>query len=342
MRGAARILAGDVGGTKTILGLFRWDGARLTTVRQAMYRSLEHPGLSSIVRGFLDGAAEAVDAACFGVPGPVVGGRVPTVNLHWAIDARDVGRETGIAHVELVNDLLATAEGVFALDEHELVTLQEGKRLGVPGNAALVAPGTGLGMAVLARVGDGFVPLASEGGHMDFAPQDEEQIELLRYLQRRFGDHVSVERILSGPGLVNVYEFLRDTGHASELPEVCEQMLELDPGGVIGRAGLSGRCALSVRALDLFAFVLGATAGNLALAALATSGVFLGGGIPPKILEKMTDGRFLAGFLQKGRFRPMLETFPVRVILNERTALLGAAHRAVRAFERAWEPSGEG
>jgi glucokinase len=205
--------------------------------------------------------------------------------------------------------------------------LQAGKPQAGAGNAALVAPGTGLGMSILFRTASGLQPSPSEGGHSDFAPRSEAEIDLLRALQRRYG-RVSVERLLSGPGLANIYEHLRDSGLAPELPAIRERMQTEDPGSVIGRAGVSGECQLSVRALEMFCEILGATAGNLALIALAAGGVYLGGGIPPKIVSKLQEGGFLRAFLAKGRFSELLETFPVWVVLNDRTGLLGAARRA--------------
>lgn len=328
------ILAGDVGGTKTVLGLFRAEGPRLELVRSDTFRSADHPSLGSVVSAFLQaGAAGSVEAACFGVAGPVIGGRIKATNLTWEVDGQEVSAQSGIPRIELVNDLLATASGIAELQPHELWTLQDGSDAGEPGNAALVAPGTGLGMAILFRSGRELLPSASEGGHMDFAPRDEEEIALLRTLQQRFG-RVSVERILSGPGLVNVYEHLRDTGFAPELPSIREQMRTSDPAGVVGTAGVQGTCPLSVKALGMFCTILGATAGNLALVAVASGGVYLGGGIPPKILPRLKDGAFLKAFLTKGRLSPMLEAFSVQVILNDRTGLLGAARRAARLAER--------
>lgn len=328
------ILAGDVGGTKTNLGLFERDGDRLVLRRNETLRSSDYPGLEALLAQFLGAEKPRLEAACFGIPGPVVAGRVRTANLSWEVDADSVVQATGIPKVLLVNDLLATAEGIAALGPEELATLQPGSPPAEPGAVALVAPGTGLGMSILARVGSELMPQPSEGGHMDFAARNDEEYGLLRFLQARYG-RVSVERILSGPGLVNLYEYLRDVERAPESPQIRDEMKTQDAGGVIGRAGLSGEDPLCVHALDLFVSLLGATAGNLALLSLSTGGVFLGGGIPPKILPKLREPLFLNAFRDKGRWSGLLETFPIHVILNQGTGLLGAARRAARLAQSA-------
>ena len=332
------ILAGDVGGTKTNVGLFEIvDGVpRLHRVERI--RSLEYPGLAALVAAFLarePGMSETVETACFGVPGPVLENRAITPNLAWEIDGALVAREAGLPGVLLINDLVATAEGIPLLREDETAVLQAGTP-DPQGNRALIAAGTGLGMALLPRAGDRWVPVPSEGGHADFAPRNEEEIGLLRYLRERFG-RVSVERVLSGPGLFNVYSYLRDAHHMPENPLVREALARGDDATrVIGTAGLAvqaeQRCDLCARALAIFAAVYGATAGNLALTGTATGGVWLGGGIAPKVLPRLTDGLFIQTFVAKGRFVPYLERVPVRVILNDKTAMLGAARRAMGAL----------
>lgn len=327
------ILAGDVGGTKTNVALFDVADGVPRLVRAAKFRSAEHPGLAALVSVFLaDDRDLKIDAACFGVPGPVLENRASTPNLAWEIDGAVVSREAGV-RVLLINDLVATAEGISLLREDEVVVLQPGapEIPGHEGNRALVAAGTGLGMALLPRVGDRWIPVPSEGGHADFAPRNEEEIGLLRYLRERFG-RVSIERVLSGPGLFNIYSYLRDVHHAPESPEVREALGKgEDPAKVIGQAGLAtqGPCGLCARALGIFAAVYGAVAGNLALTGTATGGVWLGGGIAPKILPRLTDGLFMQTFEAKGRFTPFLERVPVRVVLNDRIAVLGAAKRAL-------------
>jgi glucokinase len=330
------ILAGDVGGTKSNLGLFEAVEGRLRLVRSAQYRSPDHPGLESVVLAFLAAGPPApggIRAACFGIAGPVVDNRVSTPNLAWVVDGAVLAREAKVPVVSLINDLVATAEGIPELAAGEVAVLQEGvpEAPGHEGNRALVAAGTGLGTAFIPRVGDRWVPVPSEGGHVDFAPRVEEEIGLLRHLRERFG-RVSVERVLSGPGLFNIYLYLRDVVKLPESPRVRESLASgLDPARVIGEAGLpspAGGCPLCFRALETFVAVYGAVAGNVALLGTATAGVWLGGGIAPKILPRLSDGLFRETFRAKGRFTPFLERVPVRVILNDRAALLGAARRA--------------
>jgi glucokinase len=326
------ILAGDVGGTKTNIGLFEVAGGVPRLVRAASFHSSEYPGLAAVVAAFLGTAAgPEIKAACFGIAGPVIDNTVTTPNLAWQIDGARVAAEVKVPQVVLINDLVATAEGIPLLADAETVVLQAGaaEPPGREGNRALVAAGTGLGMALLPRVGDAWVPVPSEGGHADFAPRNEDEIGLLRFLRERYG-RVSIERVLSGTGLSNVYTFLRDVRHAPESPEVRDALASgEDPARVIGEHGLATPASpLCAQALALFAAVYGAVAGNVALTGTATGGVWLGGGIAPKILPRLTDGLFAQAFVAKGRFTPFLERVPVRVILNQRTAMLGAARRA--------------
>ena len=326
------ILAGDIGGTKTNVGLFEVVEGRPRLIRAETYVSEEHAGLAALLAAFLaEHPGARIDAACFGVPGPVLDNRAVTPNLSWDVDGDRIAAETGLPQVVLINDLVATAEGIPLLEEDELATLQTGVP-DAPGNRALIAAGTGLGMALVPRVGDRWVPVASEGGHSDFAPRNEEEMGLLRYLRERFG-RVSVERVVSGPGLFNIYSYLRDVHHVQGNPRVQQTRAQgKDPARVIGEGALAAdpdaRCGLCVRALEIFVAVYGATAGNLALIGTATGGVYIGGGIAPKILPRLADGLFLQTFLAKGRYTPYLERVPVRVILNDRAALLGAARRA--------------
>lgn len=333
------ILAGDVGGTKTNVGLFEVVDGVPRVLRAQRVRSQEYPGLAALLSAFLaEDSRMPIEAACFGVPGPVVENRASTPNLSWEIDGSLVARQVGLPGLLLINDLVATAEGIPLLREEETVVLQQGaaESPAAAGNRALIAAGTGLGMSLLPRVGDTWIPVSSEGGHADFAPRNEEEIGLLRHLRERFG-RVSVERVLSGPGLFNVYSYLRDAHHAPENPLVREALSRGDdPARIIGQAGLGvspadQRCDLCAQALGIFAAVYGAVAGNLALTGTATGGVWLGGGIAPKILPRLTDGLFIQTFEAKGRFVPYLERIPVRVILNDKTAMLGAARRAAMA-----------
>jgi glucokinase len=342
-RGELLILAGDVGGTKTNLGLFRWVDGRPRLLRGAHFISADFPSLEPLLAQFLAGDHASIAAACFGVPGPVVENYARTPNLAWEIDGVALGRAMAIPALTLVNDLVATAAGVALLDPADVAVLQPGDpgASAGGGNRALIAAGTGLGMALLpARPGGGHAAVASEGGHMDYAPRTEDELALYRTLRDRFG-HVSVERVLSGPGLHNIYLHLSlqrsaaggSGGRPSELerPDTAEMLARLaaeDPAKVIAEAALAGASPLAARALDLFAAAYGAAAGNLALLGTATGGVYLGGGIAPKILDKLRDGTFLCAFQDKGRFRSYLEAVPVRVVLNERAALFGAARLA--------------
>jgi glucokinase len=323
------VLAGDIGATKTNLGLFTLDGDSLRKLRSASYRSREFPGLLAVVERFLgEEPGVGITAACFGIAGPVVANAAKTSNLPWFVDGDELGRALGIGRAELINDLVAMGEGLGELSPAALVPLQEG-RPDPRGNAAIVAAGTGLGIVFLGRVGERLVPFPSEGGHSDYPARTDSEIDLLRALRTRFG-HVWVEHVLSGPGLRHIYEHLRDSGVAPELPEVRAEMARGDAGEVIGRRGAEGACELCRRTLAMFVEAYGAIAGNVALLGLATAGVYLGGGIAPKLLPQLQDGRFREAFLDKGDYRALLERIPVRVILEPETPLLGAARRATR------------
>jgi glucokinase len=321
------VLAGDVGGTNARLALFDAVDGSLETVADARYASREHPGLAPIVRAFLDGRPRP-ERATFGVAGPVRHGRVKATNLPWDVDAKDVAAAAGVATASLLNDLEANAWGLRAIPADDVVTLQTGAA-DAEGGQALIAAGTGLGEAGLFWDGRGRRPFASEGGHSTFAPRNELEIEMLQYLALEFG-HVSWERVLSGPGLANIHSFLRRRVGAHEPPWLAEQMRAGDPSAAISRAGLEGKDEFCSAALDLFVDLYGAEAANLALKMLATGGVYVGGGIAPKILPRLQQ-RFVAAFLDKGRMRPLLASMPVRVVTNDKAALLGAAWHAAFA-----------
>ncbi len=321
-----RVLSGDIGGTHTRLALFDTAGDALELVVQRTFASRNFAGLGDIVREFTAERQERCDRACFGIAGPVSGGRSETTNLPWVIEARQLESGLGIERVFLINDLEANAHGISELTGDDLVLLHEGA--GEPeGNAAIISAGTGLGEAGLYWNGERFRPFATEGGHTDFAPQNELDIALLRYLQQRFG-HVSWERVVSGPGLVSIFEFLRYQRDATVPAWLTERLATEDPAATISEAGLEGRCEVCVEALELFARYYGTEAGNLALKTMARSGVFLGGGIAPKIVRKLKTSAFVEPFSAKGRMRQLLVAMPVWVILNDRTALLGAARFA--------------
>jgi len=326
----AMVLAGDIGGTKCNLGLFEVAGGVPHPLRSAKYPSAAYPGLAPLLEEFLGADAGEVRAACFGVPGPVLENRTSTPNLAWELDGGALSPLVGGHAVVLINDLVATAEGVPLLRQDELATLHPGgPGAAGAGNLALIAAGTGLGMALLPRVAGAWVPVPSEGGHMDFAPRNEDEAGLLFYLREALQGRVSVERVVSGPGLFNIYQYLRDRTGLPETPAVREKLERgEDPARVIGEATLADSCDLCSRAVGMFVSAYGAAAGNLALVGTATGGVYLGGGIAPKLLPRLQDGAFLRAFFDKGRFRAFLEAVPVRVILNDRAALLGAARHA--------------
>ncbi|MGE5217028.1 MAG: glucokinase [Chloroflexota bacterium] len=320
------VLAGDIGGTKTNLAVFSVRGEKLQSESLQTFSSKRYSGLTPILKEFC-GDQPAVEAACFGIAGPIVDGRVKTTNLPWIVDTEELRRVLKLDAVDLLNDLEASAYGLFTLEDEEFFTLNKGE-MRRSGNKALLAAGTGLGQAILYDDGERFRPLASEGGHADFAPRDELEIELLRFLIGRFG-HVSYERVLSGPGLFNTYRFLKESRGMEEPVRLAERFAAgEDPGVVISQAALAREAGICVEALNLFVAVYGAEAGNLALRAKSVRGLYIGGGIAPKILGKLKDGTFMRAFLDKGRYRDLLAAIPVQVVLNERAALRGAAYYA--------------
>ena len=320
------VLAGDVGGTKTALALFETTGRGPVLVRDDTLPSREFASLEVAIERFLGaGARPRIEAVCLGVAGPVVDGRCVATNLPWVIDERALASAIPASRVKLLNDIEVAAHGVLGLPERELHVLQSG----TPhrSHKVLIAAGTGLGEALIVQDGDRRVVIASEGGHADFAPRTDVEEDLLRYLRKEFG-RVSFERILSGPGLFNVYRFLRDTGWAKESVEVADRMRAGDPSAVVTEMALADRDPMCAKALAIFVSVYGAEAGNLALKAMAVGGVFVGGGIAPRILPRLTDGTFVAAFRDKGRLAPLMEAMPIRVALNPRAPLLGAAQVA--------------
>jgi glucokinase len=321
------ILAGDIGGTHARLAFFQANNGYLKLISETSFASREYSGLEVIVSTFLDQQHLGVDAACFGIAGPVRNGRAEVSNLPWVVESSRLAREIQVGSTFLINDLEASAWGIGALDIADLLILNEGIP-GAQGNQAVIAAGTGLGQAGMFWDGCQHHVFACEGGHTDFGPRNDLETELLKYLLAKFG-RVSYERVLSGPGLVNIYSFLRDTGRGEEPKWLAEKLVIGDPAATISIAALSGQSPLCQQALDMFVSIYGAEAGNLALKVLATGGVFISGGIAPKILPKLKDGKFEQAFLDKGRMRPLLEATPVRVIVNENTGLLGAARCAV-------------
>jgi len=320
------ILAGDIGGTNARLAYFQPQNGHLRLVSERTFPSREHSELGEIVSQFVDDSGTRPDAACFGIAGPVRNGRVETSNLPWVIEQSLLAKQIHLPATLLINDLEASAWGIGALAAGDLVPLNRVSGPAV-GNQGVIAPGTGLGEAGLFWDGNRHQVFACEGGHTDFGPQGDLEIELLRFLQARFG-HVSYERILSGPGLVNVYEFLLASGCGKESPEFAAALTQGDPAAVISKAALDGTQVLAQKALDLWISVYGAEAANLALKVMATGGLFLAGGISPKILSKLTGPLFMRAFLAKGRLQSLMEVIPVQVVTNEKAGLLGAARCA--------------
>jgi glucokinase len=319
------ILAGDIGGTNARLAYFQPQNGHFRLVSEQVFSSRDYSELGEIVSKFLQDAAAPPDLACFGIAGPVRNGRVETSNLPWVIEQSRLAKQIQLPSTLLINDLEANAWGIGALGPQDLLPLN--RVASSVGNQAIIAPGTGLGEAGLYWDGSQHQVFASEGGHADFAPRGNLQIELLQYLESRYG-HVSYERVLSGPGLVNVYEFLRGKGYGDEPAGFAAQLDHEGAAAAISHAALDGTNRLAEQALDLWISVYGAEAGNLALKAMATGGIFLGGGISPKILPKLTGPLFMRAFLEKGRLRPLLESIPVQVVTNDKAGLLGAARCA--------------
>lgn len=316
------IIAGDIGGTHARLGVFTENAAQPSLVRARVFPSRDYKQLADVVREFLGNDKEPVKSFCFGVAGPVDGGVAHPTNLDWVLEERHMSKALG-APVLLINDLEANAYGIAALGPDDIETLQKGEP-GKHANQCVVSAGTGLGEAGLFWDGAVHRPFACEGGHTTFAPGDKDEIALLEYLMRDF-DHVSWERVLSGPGLHNIYKFLRDTGRQAEPAWLAEHLAQGDPSSAIADAAIHGKAELCEQALDMFVALYGSEAGNMALKTLALAGVYLGGGIAPKILGKLREGVFTKAFAAKGRMRGLLETIPIHVIVNDQTALKGAA-----------------
>jgi len=319
------ILAGDIGGTKVNLGVFG-DDLRLAPENSGTFSSQSHSSLEEIAAKFIAGRTGKVEYGCFGIAGPVRQGRAQLTNLPWLVDERELARNLGLKQVWLINDLEANAYGIAGLAPEDFVALNEGEKNAL-GNAAIISAGTGLGEAGLFWDGNRHLPIASEGGHSDFAPRTDLDLELLQHLRAQFGQ-VSWEHVLSGPGLFQIYKFLRDTGRGKEPAALAERLQREDPARVITRAAIEDNNELCLQALELFVTYYGSEAANLALKVLATGGVYVGGGIAPKIISKLQDGRFMNAFLGKNRMQDLLNAIQVRVIMNDKTALIGAARFA--------------
>ena len=327
------VLAGDIGGTKTRIALLEAGPGWPRVVEERSFASDDFDGLEAIVLEFADGRDLDCSAACFGIAGPVSSRRVRITNLPWVVDADELERVTGIPTVVLVNDLEATALGVLNVEEGSVRVLNHGST-DASGNGAVIAAGTGLGEGGLYWDGRELRPFGCEGGHTSFSPTDEISDRLLHFLRRRH-DTVSWERVVSGPGLADIYRFLLVEVGRQPPPWFVEAERSGDPTAAAAEAGLAGKCEVCAAALELFARLYGEEAGNLALKLMAAGGVWVAGGIAPKILPVLEGGAFMAGFLAKGRMRPLMETMPVRVVLDDRVALIGAALRGAEALHRA-------
>ena len=329
-----QILAGDIGGTKTHLALFvdeRPRGGQLREVRGERLPSAAFADLGAAIRAFLrEDEARAVTAAAFGIAGPVVGDTCRTTNLPWSIDGADLARELALPRVRLLNDFHALALGLGLLGTDDLELLQEGE-VDPQGPQAVIGAGTGLGEAIVVPTAAGPRVLATEGGHADFAPRDDLEIGLLRHLIARHG-HVSWERIVSGPGLATLLDYLVAAGHADLTPAARARLAHEDPGAVIGELALAGTDPACLLAVDRFLALYGAEAGNLALKVLPTGGLFIAGGIAPRLLPRLRAGAFLAAFRDKGRMARLLDRIRVAVVREPRVGLLGAARAAADAL----------
>lgn len=322
------ILAGDIGGTKAQLALFAPGADARSPAVEERLPTQGSPSLDALVRRFLDAHGARPSRAVFGIAGPVANNACITTNLPWHVDGEAMGRELGFP-VTLLNDLEATAWGLPTLGPSDLLTLQAGEP--VPGNRALIAAGTGLGEAFLIWDGTSWHPSPSEGGHTDFGPRDALEDELLHWLRGKYG-RVSYERILSGPGLADLYRFFRATRRGEEPAPIALRFDHADvPAAVVTETALDGSCERARLALERFVEIYGAEAGNLALKALALGGVYVGGGIAPRMLPALERGGFVRGFFEKGRLSPLLAKIPVQVVLDSRTAVWGAAARALAA-----------
>ena len=332
------ILAGDVGGTKVALALFDFQAGAIHHAAEKRYPAKDYSGLEAIVKEFLAEHEQEgkISAACFGVPGPVRHGVLRLTNLPWTLDSRKLSLELGIDHLFLINDLEANGYGIPELKADQIFTLSAGDA-STAGNRALISAGTGLGEAFLVWNGKRHIPMASEGGHCDFAARNDDEIDLLRHLQKKLNGRVSYERVIAGVGIKSVYDFLRDERKMDEPAWLKKRMETEDPNAVIGELGEDGKSEICAKTLDIVVGAYGAEAGNLALKVLATGGVYVGGGIAPKILKKLQDGAFMKAFTDKGRLSDLLVNTPVRVILESRAALIGAA---AYAEARATELSG--
>jgi glucokinase len=322
------ILAGDVGGTKVHLALYNFADGKLVPVRDHKYPASQYASLDDIINDFVSdpAAKKQIVAACFGCPGPVKDGRLKLTNLPWTLDARDLQKAHGIEHIFLINDLEANGYGIPEVVPENIFTLHAGDP-GAIGHQGLIAAGTGLGEALLIYnpTTHAHQPVPSEGGHCDFAARTDREVALLNYLRRTLNGRVSFERVVSGLGIKNIYAYLRDVEKIDEPGWLKHRMATEDPNVVIGTCAEDGSSSICFETMKIFAAAYGAETGNIALKVFATGGMYLGGGIAPKILKTLQNGAFMQAFLDKGRLSALLQSIPVRIILDDTCALLGAA-----------------
>jgi glucokinase len=323
------ILAGDIGGTKTNLALYEVANAELELKFQKQFSSGSYGDFSSILEEFLSayGVCE-IEALCLGIAGPIIDGVCRTTNLPWVIETKELQRVARTRRVKLLNDLEATAYGMLYLSEEEFVNINPNAK-SMEANRAVIAAGTGLGEAMLFYDGSSYHPIGSEGGHCDFAPQNPLQDELLIWMRKRHSEHVSVERLVSGDGVSTIYAFLKEKAFGKEPQAMINATSKEDTNAIISRCALEEKNALCLETMKIFTQIYGAEAGNLALKSLSLGGVYIGGGIAPKILPFLEDGTFLEAFVSKGRFRTLLESMRIKISLNQESALKGAAHFAL-------------
>jgi glucokinase len=335
----AMILAGEIGATRTRLAAFEKEGSRLKIVVEKTYPSQQHSSLSEIISAFIKAEGVGVYQACFGVAGPVRRGRSKISNLPWVIDSRDLAKQLKLDSVGMINDLEAYAYGIDGLDSKDFVTLNEGSE-DAEGNRAIISARTGLGVAGLYWDGFRHHPFACEGGHSDFAPRNALEMELLSYLQKRYS-RISCERLLSGPGIKNIYDFLRDTKKADEPAWLRDQIAAgPDPPALISQLALEGKAAICDQTMTIFVSIYGAETGNVALNFLSTGGIYIGGSVAAKNVPKMKDPVFMQSFLDKGRMVGLLKEIPVMIVLNDDAGIIGAARytlieKAFRTQKRA-------
>ncbi len=333
------ILAGEIGATGTRLAAFEKEGSRLQLVVEKTYMSQEHSSLSEIIAAFIKAEGIAAHSACFGVAGPVRRGRSKISNLPWVIDSRDLAKQLKLDSVGMINDLEAYAYGIDGLDSKDFVTLNAGSE-DAEGNRAVISARTGLGVAGMYWDGYRHHPFACEGGHSDFAPRNAREMELLAYLQKKYG-RISYERLLSGPGIKNIYDFLRDAHKADEPQWLKDQIAAAaDPPALISQLAQEGKAAICDQTLSIFVSIYGAETGNCALNFLSTGGIFIGGSVAAKNVSKMKDPIFMESFLDKGRMVDLLKEIPVTIVLNDDSGIIGAARytlieKAFRTAKRA-------